>query len=463
MGQSQLIEIAIGVVFVWFLLSVLLSVVNEGLALVFRIRAKHLWLAVGRIIRPAESKYARKLWDTVIRLPFKPAGLDQRPVANSESADGARATVQSHPLNQGAGTVEAELQELYNAAAPMLTDVGAVGRRSKITTLPGNVFSEAIASLAKRVHPADLVSAATALGWPMHRVSLVKSATAALPADLVLDLAAVKALSIPGASISEKEALFTNASTSLTPRDLVDYFSDNPRLQAAITHAVDAAGVEGKLTAGRDAIEKWYDREMDRLSATYRRQNRKVLLILSIPVVLFFRANTVGTVQDLNHDAALRQTLANGAISATANDTLEAAVKNMCTQATTTTTAPSATTTTTQAPAATPAPTTTTTSESTTTTIDPFKAAADRFSCAGTIVQSAERFGFTPGLGEVLHPSRWSFKDAWHWVVDDYGLIGRAITLIALMFGAQFWFDALRRLVGIRSKLTGSSGGAASG
>ncbi len=448
MGQSQLIEIAIGVVFVWFILSMLLSVVNEGLALVFRIRAKHLWLAVGRVLRPQQSKYARKILDTIIRLPFKPAGLDQRPVARNESADEASTEVQGRPVTQAPGSVEAELQRLYDAAAPMLTDVAAVGRRSKLTDLSAKVFSEAIASLAHRVHPADLVAAANALGWSAERVAAVETALAAFPPAERLDAAAVTELTIPDVTPSDKDALFTNASTSLTPRDLVDFFDGNPGLKGTVARAIDASGADDKLEAGKAAIEQWYDREMDRLSAMYRRQNRKVLLLLSIPVVLLFRANTIGMVRDLTHDASLRQALTNGAVSVTSGSTLDDVIKNTC--------APAPSTATTTEPT-----TTTTTPTSPTTTADPFKAAVEKFSCAGKIVQSAETFGFTPAIGVLLHPSRWSVNGAWHWVIDDYGLIGRAITLIALMFGAQFWFDILRRLVGIRSKLPG--GAAASG
>ncbi len=436
MGQSQLIEIAIGVVFVWFILSMLLSVVNEGLALVFRIRAKHLWLAVGRVLRPKQSQYARKILDTIIRLPFKPSGLDQRPVAQVESADAANTKVQKRPVIQAAGSVEAELQRLYNAAAPMLTDVAAVGRRSKLTDLSAKVFSEAIASLAHRVHPADLVTAANSLGWSAERVAAVETALAATPPAERLDVAAVTQLSIPDVTTSDKETLFTNASTSLTPRDLVDFFDGNPGLKGTVARAIDASGADDKLQAGKAAIEQWYDREMDRLSAMYRRQNRKVLLLLSIPVVLLFRANTIGMVRDLTHDASLRQALTNGAVSVSDGSTLDDAIKNTCG----------------------PAPSTT---PNTPPTTDPFKAAVEKFSCAGKIVQSAEAFGFTPAIGDLLHPSRWSVRGAWHWVIDDYGLIGRAITLVALMFGAQFWFDILRRLVGIRSKLPG--GAAASG
>lgn len=41
----------------------------------------------------------------------------------------------------------------------------------------------------------------------------------------------------------------------------------------------------------------------------------------------------------------------------------------------------------------------------------------------------------------------------WH----DHGFLGRSITLIALLFGAQFWFDVLRRLTGLRTTLSGKT------
>ncbi len=43
----------------------------------------------------------------------------------------------------------------------------------------------------------------------------------------------------------------------------------------------------------------------------------------------------------------------------------------------------------------------------------------------------------------------------------DWGWLGRALTVVALLFGAQFWYDLLRRLVGIRTLLT--TGGSAAG
>ncbi len=42
MFQNDLLDLAIGLVFVWFILSLVISAVNEGVVLVFRVRAKHL-------------------------------------------------------------------------------------------------------------------------------------------------------------------------------------------------------------------------------------------------------------------------------------------------------------------------------------------------------------------------------------------------------------------------------------
>ena len=76
MIQSEIIDLAIGLVFVWFVLSLLISVINEAFALVFRIRAKHLWLGISRLLDPVNSTYSRRLWDTTVSLPVDFRSLD---------------------------------------------------------------------------------------------------------------------------------------------------------------------------------------------------------------------------------------------------------------------------------------------------------------------------------------------------------------------------------------------------
>jgi len=54
-----------------------------------------------------------------------------------------------------------------------------------------------------------------------------------------------------------------------------------------------------------------------------------------------------------------------------------------------------------------------------------------------------------------------SLADLWHYEFDNWGLLGRLTTILALMFGAQFWFDVLRQLVGIRRTIGGNGGSSA--
>lgn len=78
--QNDLLDLAIGLVFVWFILSLVVSVVNEGFVLVFRIRAKHLWLGIGRLVNPRDGRYARRLWDSVVSLPLSSLPLSRHAV-----------------------------------------------------------------------------------------------------------------------------------------------------------------------------------------------------------------------------------------------------------------------------------------------------------------------------------------------------------------------------------------------
>ena len=157
MFQNDLLDLAIGLVFVWFILSLVVSVVNEGFVLVFRIRAKHLWLGIGRLVNPRDGRYARRLWETVVSLPLGLQELDLRPRARPESSDtplinsGSRNPTRGESSPAAGGTSASTdplaqrtpqqiatdqrvlLQRVYNALAPYVTDVATERRKSKLT------------------------------------------------------------------------------------------------------------------------------------------------------------------------------------------------------------------------------------------------------------------------------------------------------------------------------------------
>ena len=473
MIQSEIIDLAIGLVFVWFVLSLLISVINEAFALVFRIRAKHLWLGIARLLDPVNSTYSRRLWDTAVSLPMSWRQFDVRPEAKPAAADApVTNTLWTLPDwwtkgPSGSGTVAArrdQLQQIYDVLAPIVSDVALSGSKSKLTKINGADFAAAIAGLAKPVHAADLLAAAESLGWNDSQQVALTAAVGGVPADRVLTSSDALALPLNGLADTAKERLYLAASGLLTARDVADFFRTNPRLAQAITSAADAAEVGQELTAAKATVQAWFDREMDQLSALYRRQNRKVLALLALPIVLIFQANTLRIIADLRSDAALREAISSEAVAVAGASTLDAVINQHCAPAAsaggTDTSGTSGGTTDSGAGS--------TGGSGTANGTDSFDDAVDRFACVAKIVRAAGVFAIVPDIDKItaLDPSEGPFfgmsvPDIWDYEFHDYGWLGRGITLVALLFGAQFWFDVLRRLVGIRKSVTGGGGSAA--
>lgn len=74
------LDIVIGVVFVWFVMSVVLAGIGEGLSLASRLRAKHLWLGVARLTDAGKTPLPRTFADVAIKVPFG-SRRDVRPKA----------------------------------------------------------------------------------------------------------------------------------------------------------------------------------------------------------------------------------------------------------------------------------------------------------------------------------------------------------------------------------------------
>jgi hypothetical protein len=495
--MSHLLELAIGVVLVWLLLSIVLSVVNEALALIFRIRSKHLWLAIGRILQPTLVGQRRKLLETVIILPLDD-GSDLRPTAQPGFADESTTSrTRTDPHDPALRPVQESLQRIYNELAPSLTEVALNGRRTKTTAIPSQVLAEAIARVARTtVLPNDLLIAAKRLGWVGPELSKLRGWVASKDALTPIDRKTFVTELVDGATPVERPILFDTAASILTLQDLHTLFGSQPALQQAFADLFRIKDLRQRAEALTVLIRQRIDREFDQLNALYRRQSRKVLGILAIPLVIGTEANAITLVKQLHHDANLRTAVAaEGAVFASSAD-LDALLLTRCaptTSATTSVTQPGSdsagaagagpgatplssgpgtptagtsvpnaeatatSSTTTAVPTAEGAKTST--SLVTTTTLPPFEAAQAKLDCAANLLNASDRLQLVPNWRK-----RWSqredfcdfFVTSWKATWSDYGIFGRLITLLALSFGAQFWFDVLRRLTGLRNHLAPS-------
>ncbi|MCA1692101.1 MAG: hypothetical protein LC733_07855 [Actinobacteria bacterium] len=431
-----MLDIVIGVVFVWLLMSVILATIGEGFSLLTHLRAKHLWLGIGRLLDPNTMPLPRTFADAALKVPLL-GQRDVRPkaLATPETSTANRFTKRPDEKEPHLASVRQQTQRVYDALAPQLTEIAAPGRLSKVTKVAGDALADAIVAAVRRVYPPDLTASAGELGWDDTRKAALQTALAGKQPGEELDVAAVVALSGPALSEADLRALYVEATERLTARDVAAYFANNPQLGKALTDAAAAVGGTGRVTAVKQTIDRWFDREMDQISAFYRRQNRKILAVLALPLVLVLQGNAIGLVQNLHHDANLRQAVSSAAVNAAAQESIEDAVASEDCRV-----------------------------PSTTTTTDPVTAASARFACAGEVIGRASRFqagwawqDFKDAHGTTGSGASGNLNDVGPFLVERWAWIGRPLTWIALLFGAQFWFDALRRLVGLRSTLGGTS------
>lgn len=205
----------------------------------------------------------------------------------------------------------------------------------------------------------------------------------------------------------------------------------NSSLGISLQALIDEAGTERK--ALNAALGQWYDAQMERVSEWYKRESKRVLVYIAVPVVVALNVDTVSIAHRLWTNPTLRATVADAA-----QQQIQAAA--------TSTTMPGG-----AAAGAQPAvpppipcpaddeadaaePTTTTTA--TTLPPDPATVVARALDCIRSIPLP---IGWPAGAV----PRGW---DGWL-----LRLVGWALTIGALTFGAPFWFDLLNRVGSLRA------------
>ena len=141
---------------------------------------------------------------------------------------------------------------------------------------------------------------------------------------------------------SRVRALYAAAAKRLTVRDLSDFFKDNPDLAKTVRRAAMAVDLDERAAAVKKVIEDGFNRGMEQMTRFYRRQNRKIMAVLAIPVVIVLQTNSIAIARNLWHDQNLRVATANAAATETATSALLLGC-NPSAGATTTTTAPETT------------------------------------------------------------------------------------------------------------------------
>ncbi|HEX7186304.1 MAG TPA: hypothetical protein VF756_31060 [Thermoanaerobaculia bacterium] len=284
MFGSMVLEVAIGVIFAYLLLSLIVTAVTELISGWLKWRAKDLRAGLQRLL-------------------------------NSEQPEKWVSALYEHPLIQGL------TQDRRKAASADSTAEAAAGRGPSY--IPSRTFAIAFLDVLRDEHPAGRL-----LSQALHRV-LDTTPDSASMGDLKKAIAD-EVRKIPddgiGATLKQHATALVgripdNVPLAEAKGDLRAYaqkLSDLP-LQTLIENLPDAKLRKALLTLLEDSnrdveslketLEVWFNNSMARVSGWYKRKTQTVHVLLAIVLTLVINVDTVLLVDALSTNQALRQSL----------------------------------------------------------------------------------------------------------------------------------------------------------
>lgn len=405
MFGSSILEVAIGVVFVYLFVSLICSAINEGIASLVNKRGSNLFDAVKNLLNDpkftglAQQLYSHGLVDgisegasdpnRVNRLPsYMPAnvfslalldilrskGLGQSwsemVVQRKKELDDARTRLAANSSDESLIKIVADAQAaLTNAeaasekAAKTATALASADEAAKVVTSPRDLANFSAASGKLRLALAEGRALAAEYPDPMGNI---QRAVAGLPNG------------------HTKESLLV--------------LIDKTKLETPLNlNLINTAQVQAERL--QQNIEQWFNDSMTRSGGWYKRWTQKVLLGVAIVVVLGANVDTLTLAKRFMRDNALRASVVAAAEKTIQNDSVNPTKDNQARQ--------------------------------------DFLKEADKLSLP---------LGWVPDAADPYKADQIP-QTTVGWLMK---LLGLAISIFAISLGAPFWFDILSKVVNLR-------------
>jgi hypothetical protein len=454
MFNSSVLDVAIGLIFVYLLLGLMCTTVNEWFAQLFKTRAATLKEGIRRLLHaPPDGTYLIRPVDinvaALVKRFTKPddkltQAIEPFEVALQSSIDQFQAALTASPNAQPPADLAAALADKLSAALsqPGLhqkIDDSKVTPETKaaIAKLPkGNdllrfnrallseAYSDEITSLSDAFYSHPLIKS---LSRPGEHPSYVPSKTFALT---VIDI-----LSKGQAATGTAEQRLAQIKVSI---DNLPNSDVKKSLQALLTNGSDSVDkVEAKL-------EGWFNDSMDRVSGWYKNRVQVWTVVIASIVTILVNADTIQIAQKLMVNPALREKIveeakaSNGPSASPTGQTLTAQQKADLSSLTGWT--------------------------NEFRTFHRLDACADptlrgpglsEADCkAGSYDHAKADPKFVAGWNSDAFPGMHLLSVVafpWLWAVVPDHIVGWILTAIAASLGAPFWFDTLNKFMNVRA------------
>jgi len=264
MFDSPIVELVLGLVVVYLLLSLIVSAVNEALASVFKSRAALLEAGIRRLLNDPKQKPPRSGVSYVIRRGIDGLGrLLRLKAPQAETASGAVGAFFTHP----------HIQAL------------CAGPGHRPSYLNRKTFSTVLI---------DLIAPQVGPSGPAWKLSAVHDALS------------------PATQSSEAPASSTPALAS-DPLGLKSNTVLRKALESLYKNATTASGPSSDtLAAFQSALEAWFDECMERVSGWYKRWTQLRIFCISAALTVFMNVDSVALLRAFYQNPGLRQQAVSG-------------------------------------------------------------------------------------------------------------------------------------------------------
>ena len=399
--QSAYLDTIVGLATALFLLSLASSALNELLAFMTRIRSKFLW-----------------------------AYLNQAFTAKDEAKPAGTAANESRFAVAGDGAITEDARAAGDAAAaPLPSSIGGVWRLMtspkadpRPTRAPGTTTIPA--QLHRQLRPIDVGDATQGRTDPEKQRTTVKHIPPPSFAQALLEVFGPALQTFQNADASAPDAVQAR----------IDGLKGTP-----IHSTLSAlwATSEKNLARFREQLEKWFDAEMARLSGLYKRLTRWILAIAAVLIAVVVNLDPIALTTELWRDPARRaefiavaEGISSGGDGSKADEDVAALVEACRVN-----------------------PKDDAKGDGKDDEPTPAELAArieQTRSCAIDALEQERELGLLNRSVGEWNAFKHSWTGSWQWFFRPLKL---GIVAGAIYLGAPFWYDALRRLIGLRNQL----------
>ncbi len=306
MYLQEILEVAIGLVFMWLVISIATMQVQEWLASYMGWRAKELERAIrGMLVDPvmAERFYDHPLIKSLARVSEKPGKrhlpsyipADKFALALFDivSTAGSEASVIQHHLYSLRTELDALAKDQQEAAHIALNGLIELARRAATTEAGTKLAEAALEELHRGIEQfaQDYPQLKPALDAAMAQIDRQTGDINALIAEV-----------LPAGSKEDSFLALRRGALALAVL--------SPALKSNLeTLLKSVENAEDRLAAARTSVETWFNDAMDRLSGWYKRNAQRVALIIGVVLALLMNVDSIALATHLWREPTVRQAL----------------------------------------------------------------------------------------------------------------------------------------------------------